>query len=219
MVEEEIEGVVKFHLDFQSAPAPHRKLLGPLNAWRTILHRLGLTAQVAGRYGGLAYGNLSTRVFGEEVLGLSPLFVVSGTQTGGLAVLTENHYCWVVDYSLHANWLQAVGPISPSSETLTHAAVYDADPALNCVVHVHCPEVWSCAQRLRIPIVEDRIPYGTPEMASAVAALVRHKTHSLIAMAGHPDGIVAYGESIEDTATTLICTFAQALQLMQQGEA
>jgi ribulose-5-phosphate 4-epimerase/fuculose-1-phosphate aldolase len=214
---EALEGVIKFAMQFEEAPPPDPRLLALLNAWRTVLHRLSLTACEAGRYDGLAYGNLSMRVFGEQVADQNPLFLISGTQTGGLAELSAEHYCWVVDYSLRSNWLHAIGPIGPSSEALTHAAVYDAEPTVNCAIHVHCPEIWLAAQRLEIPVVAADIPYGTPEMALAIAALVRRHPSAIVAMRGHQDGIISYGPSIEETAVNLIRMLARAFELFQEG--
>lgn len=211
--ERETEGVTKFVLDFRKAPPPDPDIVAPLNAWRTVLHRLGLTAQDPLRYGGVGFGNVSMRTTGHTIDGATPLFLVSGTQTAGLPKLTQRHYCWVMGYDLRANSLHAAGLVPPSSETLTHAAVYRAEPSANCVLHVHSPEIWTHAAALGIPVVDEHIPYGTPEMADAVGMLVDHHAQGIIAMGGHEDGIVAYGSSIETTALDLVRLFARALQL------
>lgn len=208
----ETEGVTKFHVDFRRAPPPDPERIAPLNAWRTVLHRLGLISQDPDRYGGVGFGNVSMRASAPEPDGSRPLFLVTGTQTGGLPELTERHYCWVLDYDLRTNSLTAAGPIAPSSEALTHAAVYDAEAAIHCVLHVHSPEIWNRAADLGLPIIATAIAYGTPEMARAVGAVVARRENPIIVMGGHQDGIIAYGGSIEDTAVALIRVLARALQ-------
>lgn len=207
----EREGIIKFDLRFEAGPPPDARLLAPLNGWRSMLHRLGLTARDPARYGGLAFGNLSRRVFGESVADHRALFVISGTQTGGHAQLTQSDYCWVVDFSLRQNRLHAVGPIRPSSEALTHAAVYDAEPTVNCAIHVHSPEIWRQAESLAIPMVDRGIAYGTPDMASALAAIVRRNPSGIAAMGGHEDGVIAFADSIDEAAGILLRTLARAL--------
>lgn len=209
----ETEGVTKFQLDFRESPPPETDTIAVLNAWRTVLHRLGLTSQDPLRYGGLAFGNVSRRVAGTGTNRPAPLFVISGSQTGGLPRLTERHYCRVTAFDVRENRLSAEGPIRPSSESLTHAAVYLAAPAIQCVLHVHSPEIWRQAQALGIPSIDRSIVYGTPEMAKAVGALVIQRQSGILAMGGHKDGIVAYGLSVEETAAELIGWFARALQL------
>lgn len=212
MREPDTEGVTKFHLDFAPSAAPPLELVAPLNAWRTILHRLGLISQDPRRYGGVGFGNVSRRGSAGTGAGPAPLFLVSGTQTGGLAEVTEQHYCWVHGYDLRANTLRASGPIPPSSEAMTHASVYEADDSVHCVLHVHCPEIWNRAQVLELPSIDESVAYGTPEMAEAVAELVGRRSPGVLVMRGHEDGVIAYGRSVDATALRLIRLFARALQ-------
>lgn len=200
---ETTEGVVKYCLHFRSAPAPEWRLLADLDAWRTLLFGLGLTGRDPGRYGGLAYGNVSRRLGGTR-------FLISGTQTGGHERLSPEHYCLVTDFDTTRNLLVAEGPIRPSSEALTHAAAYQAASFANCVLHVHSPEIWRHAGQLAIPVTPWQVPYGTPEMANAIAGLLEEPDIRVIAMGGHRDGVIAVGESAESAALSLIRLLAAA---------
>ena len=199
------EGVVKFRLEFTPAPAVAATLIAELNAWRTLLFRLGLNGCDPMRYGGLAYGNVSRRLDGRRIL-------VSGTQTGGLPELSAEHYCLVTEADVAANRLVAKGPIRPSSEALTHAAAYAANPRIDYVLHVHSPEIWRRAESLSIPVTDRRVAYGTPEMAAAVDALLARGEAHIIAMGGHLDGLIAVGASIEAAALPLIRLLSEALR-------
>jgi ribulose-5-phosphate 4-epimerase/fuculose-1-phosphate aldolase len=203
---EELEGVVKYCLEFTPAPAPDWALLAGLDAWRTLLFWLGLTGHDPQRYGGLAYGNVSVRQEGRR-------FLVSGTQTGAIPQLTAEHYCRVLDFDTARNRIVAEGVIHPSSEALTHAAVYRASAAIRCVLHVHTPELWRQAARLGLPVTHPAIAYGTPAMALEVEALLRDAGVRVIAMGGHLDGIIAVGASVEDAALPLLSALAEAVRL------
>ena len=163
----EREGVIKFQLQFSPAePIPDRHLR-EINAWRRILYLTGLIGQDPGRYGGYGYGNISQRLPAREADRLGDgRFVISGTQTGQLAHLTNEHYATVLACEPDRNWVAAEGPIKPSSESLTHGAIYSLDPALRCVIHAHSPEIWQRARELDIPTTRPEVPYGTPEMAA-----------------------------------------------------
>lgn len=209
---DDTEGVTKFALEFTPGPPAERAELVALNAWRTVLYRLGLTGRDPNRYDGLAYGNVSCRVPQSGTLGPAAHFLISGTQTGGLPLLDERHYSRVVGYDLHRNRVTATGPLPPSSEALTHAAVYAADPQVICVVHGHSPEIWEQRSVLGLPTVPDTATYGTPAMAYAIAACVSGKAFPVIAMAGHRDGILSYGASVVEAAERLIAILACALE-------
>ncbi|CAI8861673.1 class II aldolase/adducin family protein [Methylocaldum szegediense] len=198
------EGVIKYRLDYTPAPPVTPGSVAELTAWRAVLFRLGLTGQDPRRYDGLAYGNVSIR------LG-STAFLISGTQTGGLPQLSAEHYTLVTNFDLEQNLIAAEGPIAPSSEALTHAAVYRSGPEIGCVLHVHSSELWEKAEALGIPVTDRQVAYGTPEMALEVGYLVRTSDSPVIAMGGHEDGMLAFGSTVEAAALNLIRSLAKAL--------
>jgi len=210
------EGVIKFALEFREAPPLPAAELAELNAWRRILFLLGLTGRDPERYEGLGYGNVSLRL---EPLAAPPerrRFVISGTQTGGLPELGAGHYTVVEACHPEANRLVAAGPIRPSSESLTHGALYALDADLRCVLHVHSPQLWRHAGPLGIPCTDPAAAYGTPEMAAEVRrlyAVPAVRAGRLFAMGGHEDGLVAFGESAPVAGTALVQALARALQL------
>ena len=102
----------------------------------------------------------------------------------------------------------------PSSEALTHAAVYAQDAALRAVVHGHTPELWRHARALGLPVTDEAVPYGSPEMAREVDRLFREtdvRRHRLFAMGGHEDGVVAFGRSLDEAGSALLTHLARAL--------
>ncbi len=200
------EGVVKYHLDFRAGPAPRWAGYPALEAWRRILFHLRLIGKDPERYGGLSYGNLSQR-FGTG-------FVISATQTGGLALLAPAHYCLVERVDIEANRVVARGVHPPSSEALTHGAVYQAAPGVQVVMHGHCPDIWRHAGRLGLPQTPSCAAYGTPALAAAVRRMVRTlPATGILVMGGHPDGILAYGPSTEQAGRLLVTTLARAWTL------
>src|SRR3990167_1896861 len=204
---QEQEGVIQYRLDFTAGPAPDYGRFALLNYWRSYLFRLGLIGQDPQRYGGLGYGNISARLQPDSLS-----FIVSGTQTGHLPLLCRHHYVRVLDFDVMCNYLRAEGPVRPSSEALTHASLYAAHSAIQCVMHVHCPLVWRQARAMGIPCVDESIGYGTPAMAEAVRTLARKSAgNGVIAMLGHEDGIMIYGED-EDSAGALVCELLRQAQ-------
>ncbi len=209
----EQEGVIKYRLDYRFTPALNNPELAELNAWRSILFRLGLIGQDPQRYGGLGFGNLSFR------LDRTRQFVITGSQTGGLERLTPEHYCRIVHADAGQNHIVAEGANKPSSEALTHAAVYQASQRVRAVVHVHSPVIWRHHQALALSAVAADVRYGTPAMAAAVLSLFgedRLAETCLFVMLGHEDGVVAFGDSIAEASQTLIKTLASALRLAYQ---
>lgn len=202
----EMEGVTKYQLDFKSAKATDWGLCAELDAWRRVFFLLNLTGQDCHRYGGLAYGNVSRRISAES-------FLISGTQTGELPHLTAQHYSRVIRCDVERNLIIAEGTIPPSSEALTHGAAYLASSTIQCVLHVHSPELWGHARSLGIAVTDPTVAYGTPAMAASVAALLQENPFQVIAMGGHEDGILSCGDTPESAAQRLIHSLAQAIKL------
>jgi hypothetical protein len=201
----EREGVIKYRLDYRMAPSRNVAGFAELNAWRDLLWRIGVIGQDAARYDGLGYGNLSLRLNGGS-------FLVTGTQTGQLPHLTADHYVYVRQACPEENYLQAEGPLPPSSEALTHAAIYRAASAVGCVAHGHSPEIWRHAKRLGLACVAEEIAYGTPAMAQAVSAIVRAcPEQGVIVMRGHRDGLLTYGQTPEQAGWLMVRCLTSAL--------
>ncbi|GAB6067494.1 hypothetical protein JCM13664_08120 [Methylothermus subterraneus] len=200
----ESEGAVKYRLQFILDEPPRWEDCPTLEAWRRILFHLRLIGLDPNRYQGLAYGNVSQRLAGDK-------FIISATQTGGLEHLGPEHYCLVEKADLAANRVVARGRYPPSSEALTHAAVYQAAPGVGAVVHGHCPEIWHLGERLGCKQTSAAASYGTPALAWAVLEQVRTQPEQgIIVMRGHLDGVLAYAGSPRGAAILLIEALARA---------
>jgi L-ribulose-5-phosphate 4-epimerase len=104
----------------------------------------------------------------------------------------------------------------PSSESMTHAAIYDLSPAIRFVFHAHSPVIWRQADVLRIPTTDPRVPYGTPEMAAEAQRLYYGSTldaKRIMAMGGHEDGIIVFGQNAEQAGQVLVTYLARAFEL------
>ena len=206
----EKEGVIKYRLDYQPGEPRDYPGCAELNAWRTILFQLGLIGQDSVRYEGLAFGNISFRLDNTRQ------FVITGSQTSGLRYLSNQHYSTILSADSSRNHIVAEGAIKPSSEALTHAAVYAANNEVKAVVHVHSPIIWQHYQALSLPAIDSTIRYGTQAMADAVLGLFarnRLGKNPIFVMLGHEDGIVSFGDSIADASQVLIRTLALAMQI------
>ena len=209
----ELEGVIKYRLEHQYAELGAQLDISELNAWRSLFYRLRLVGQIPEKYGGLGFGNISRRLVpGEQG------FLISGTQTGHLPVLNKQHFALITSASPEANAIQSRGISQPSSEALTHASVYRQHPSICAVVHVHCPELWLQTDRLALAYTSENVPYGTPDMARAVAGLFdsgRLQHAGIFSMLGHEDGIVAFGRTLCEASQLLIEQFAKAIAIEQ----
>jgi L-ribulose-5-phosphate 4-epimerase len=194
------KGYVQFRCEWERGGPPAAAVVAELVRWRDRLYRLGLIGVYPD---GIGYGNLSARLAGEA-------FVISGTATGRLEAVGPEHFTEVVDYDIAANRLRCRGPVEASSESLSHAAVYRADPAAGAVVHVHHPGLW---ERLRgsAPTTDPAAEAGTPGMAWAIEELLRRfgvRRYGLFVMGGHRDGLVAFGPTPDAAGEHLVAALA-----------
>ncbi len=162
-----------------------------LNRYRAKLLELGMIGVDAS---GVGFGNLSIRN------GATSRFYITGSATGRILELMPADYAKVVAYDLARNWLQCEGSTIASSESLTHAAVYESDPTARAVIHCHDMKLWT-ALLDKAPTTPKRVEYGTPEMAHAVRRLfditdVRRR--KLFVMAAHDGGLVTFGRDLQE---------------------
>jgi L-ribulose-5-phosphate 4-epimerase len=125
-----------------------------LNAYRRKLLQLRLIGVDAN---GIGFGNLSIRD------GATNNFYITGSATGGKAELTLADCARVVAYDFKKNWLRYEGSAIPSSESLTHAAVYESDAQAGSVIHFHDSKLWAALLN-HAPTSSKAVEYGTPEI-------------------------------------------------------
>lgn len=217
MADPQAEGVVKFEAIHETRPLEervHGEVVRTLAAWREIVARLRLLGQDPERYAGVAYGNVSARIgpMGDVPRG-QRRFLVTGTRTGGRRQVSLDDFCVVERYDIARNRVHSFGPVPPSSESMTHGALYDVAPAVRVVLHGHAPEIWRHARRLGLPATPLAARYGTPEMALEVQRLYRETPMSslgIFVMGGHEDGVIAFGRTASEAGETLVRHLARA---------
>jgi ribulose-5-phosphate 4-epimerase/fuculose-1-phosphate aldolase len=210
----ELEGVIKYQLEHTLKPINEKFSLSEINAWRTVIFRLGLIGQNPERYNSLGFGNISQRLSPQ-----SSQFVISGSQTGHIEHLSPEHYCLVVKADPRKNRIQSCGLYKPSSEAMTHASIYAQDSNIQVVIHVHSPEIWNNTAALNLTHISADIPYGTVAMATAVERLFqsgKFQQTSLFTMLGHEDGVVSFGRNMPEAAWELIKYLSLAIGIEQQ---
>lgn len=192
------EGYIKFQPVWTKTPGLPPKDWAELNRYRQRLynHRL------IGAYdNGIGYGNISQRYAGTD-----GLFVISGSATGNVPELNADHYALVTDVDIDANRLHCRGPIVASSESMSHAVIYQELPWVQAVIHIHNLPMW---QRLlqKVPTTDAAAAYGTPEMAYSIIELIRTTDlpeRKLFVMQGHEEGVFAFGRTLAEALSFLL---------------
>ena len=193
------EGVIKFNCQWTKSPPLDAAWIKDLNAWRDKLYRLGL---IGLNEDGIGYGNISIRFRKNQ-------FIISGSGTGKFKKLAEQHYALVTDYDVKNNAISSTGSIIASSESLTHAMIYEQASDVHAVIHVHHFKTWEKLLN-SLPATAENIEYGTPEMANEITRLFSEQNlsqHKIFAMAGHSGGIVSFGKDLGQAAEVLLNKF------------
>ena len=182
---------VKFTYQRARADIAPFNAFAELNAYRRKLLEEHLTGVDSN---GVGFGNVSVRD------GMSGNFYITGSATGGLTELTPTDCVRVVAYDFARNWLRYEGAAIPSSESLTHAAIYESDSSTSAVIHCHDSGLWATLLH-RAPTTSKAIAYGTPEMAYEITRLFKGtdlRSRKILVMTGHEGGIATFGKNLED---------------------
>jgi L-ribulose-5-phosphate 4-epimerase len=188
---------VKFSCERTATETTSFSGLAELNAYRRRLLRLGLIGMDSNRVG---FGNLSIRD------GATESFYITGSATGGIPELSLADCAKVVAYDFERNWLQYEGSTIPSSESLTHAAIYKSDPKAGAVIYCHDSKLWAALLN-QAPTSSKAIDYGTPQLAYEIMRLFKQtdvRSRKILIMAGHAAGILTFGKDLEEAFTVLM---------------
>jgi len=195
---------IKFSCECVSGEIASFSRLAELNAYRRKLldlHLIGVDPK------GIGFGNLSVRD------GATKNFYITGSATGGIHELILANCAKVVAYDFERNQVRYEGSAMPSSESLTHAAIYESDPTAGAVVHCHNSKLWAALLN-QAPTTSKAAEYGTPEMAYEIMRLFMRsdaQTRKIVVMAGHEGGILTFGRDLEEAFAVLMRERKQAL--------
>jgi len=183
------EGYVKYSTVHTRAHAVNARHWAELNDARTQLLKLGVLGVDSQ---GVGFGNVSVRYKREE-------FLISGTATGSIPVLTPADYCLVKSFDFAQNRIVSMGPVQASSEAMTHGAVYRSCSKANCVMHIHSGAIYNGMIRDGCLATDKNAAYGTPDIAVSLAKRVQElgTDEGVVYMAGHDGGVIVWGPSVE----------------------
>jgi len=189
------EGYIKFNCKLIKDKPPEKSDIIEINKWRKKLYILSFIGMYEN---GVGYGNISIRYKSN--------FLITGSATGGFDELNEKHYVIVTDYNLQKNSLICRGLINASSESLSHAVVYECSPKTNAVIHIHNLKLWNKLMD-KVPTTNKNVAYGTPEMAEEIKRLFNQtdvEQNKVICMGGHEEGLIFFGENLQEAGEIII---------------
>jgi ribulose-5-phosphate 4-epimerase/fuculose-1-phosphate aldolase len=205
------EGIIKFRVE-NRRPGPPIALedYQDIEAIRSRLWQLRLIGH--DMQADVGYGNISRRRSRGG-------FVISGTQTGHKEVLDGGDYVVVDDWDFSQNSVSCTGPCLPSSEALSHAALYKR-PDVGGVIHVHSRTLWNALIQAGVLSTEEDISYGSEALYRRLAELAgicfgSGLTESnpagrmpdlplVIVTKGHQDGVFVVGHDLAEAYEALI---------------
>jgi ribulose-5-phosphate 4-epimerase/fuculose-1-phosphate aldolase len=171
--------------------------LAELNAYRRKLLDLRL---IGVDPNGIGFGNVSVRD------GATDNFYITGSATGGIHELTLADCAKVVEFDFEGNRIRYEGSALPSSESLTHAAIYESDATAGAVIHCHDSKLWEAVLN-KAPTTSKTAQYGTPGMANEIMQLFMRtdvQSRKIVVMAGHEAGILTFGKDLEEAFAVLM---------------
>lgn len=192
------EGTIKFNAHWTEAAAFSKELLEEIMAARQQMFAKGYIGEYAP---GLGYGNISRR------FGKAAQFLISGAKTGRLPEALPEHFTHITEVYPQRNEVYCQGPIIASSETMSHAMIYQCEPTAQVAIHLHEASAW---ERLlhQVPTTDASAEYGSVEMSVSIEELFKDtnlREEKIFVMEGHPEGIFVFGKS-----------FAEAFYILEQ---
>ncbi|PLX11933.1 MAG: rRNA adenine methyltransferase [Marinilabiliales bacterium] len=183
------EGYIKFHCNWRAEDnLIDSEKIKELNQARTILKKHNLIGVYSN---GIGFGNISKQIDGNQ-------FIITGSATGQLKHLSTKEFSIVQSVNIEKNTVNCIGSIKASSESMSHAVIYNELPDVKAVIHIHHNKLWKKLLKTETK-TSSTTEYGTPEMAYEIISLLRSKPGiNTIVMAGHEEGLLFFGKSVQE---------------------
>jgi hypothetical protein len=198
------DGVIKYdRSNFSHIESISEDEYNDLEYQREKLYQLGLIG--VDPKTSVGYGNISKRFSLQKFKKTArSQFIITGTQTGKFKHLDGKCYTRVIDFNIEEAKIHSMGAIEASSEALTHAAIYDSNPNINAIIHIHSEKIWNYLIGLNELKIESSIEYGTIEMASAASLISKKFNHYCFPMVGHYSGVIHFSDSLDKCTEEII---------------
>lgn len=187
------EGYIKFKVEWEEKEINiSSSVFNEINTCRNELFDL----ELIGAYeNGIGFGNISVRAERNQ-------FLITGSATGNIQKLDQKHYSLVKNFDLDKNHVQCKGLTKASSESLSHAIIYETLPNVNAVIHTHNLAMWETYKN-HLPTTNKQASFGTPEMALEIKKLLKLNS-GIIIMGGHEEGILCYSKTLIEAQELLV---------------
>ncbi len=195
-------GSIKFRMNRLSRTVPTFSQLDEVNSCRQELLRAGLLGRDEN---GIGFGNISVRVPGQSG------FHITASGAGDRSILEARDIVLVTGWNIATNEVEFSGAADPSSESMTHAAIYESDAQAAAVIHAHNQILWNLLSATGA-VTSGSADYGTPAMAAAVKQYLsaQKERENLFAMDGHSGGILCCGQEIRAICSLLLTATEKA---------
>ena len=208
------EGIIKYKLYHTKVSVRFNELIGQLIHLRQELLKrrfIGVYPKNHPIFPMVGFGNVSMR-YGEKG------FVITGSQTSNIKELTSKELVLVTHWSIKDNTVYSTGLLEPSSEALTHAAIYECAESAKFVAHGHVVEIWENSEALGLDSTPRDAEYGTPDLAFAIKKLcIKDNRPRIISLNGHDEGIIAWGTSPKQVLKLLDTAFDRLVKIKRTG--
>ena len=168
-------------------------IISPFQKSCRLLKRHGMTPQNA--------GNISVRH--------NKGFIIT-TSGSNLGSLQRDEIVYIRKCVIEEGLVEYMGPNLPSSETFMHSMIYQSNPDMNAIVHVHDPGTLNQAT-MEIEATEKEVPYGTLDLARMACDRFL-KADNIIVLTNH--GYVAVGLDLNEAVDLVISTH---LEIKEKG--
>ena len=183
------EGYIKFRAHWNDKAFPMDKAL--ITEINTVRSKLMTKNWMGVLPDGIGFGNISVRFRNSNQ------FIITGSATGGLAHLQAEIFALIEKYDIPGNQLWCIGQTIASSESLTHAAIYQSNQEIQAVLHIHSKNLWKKYMN-KLPTSSQKAAYGTPEIANSIISLFKNRKQNsgVFIMGGHEEGLIAFGNNL-----------------------
>lgn len=197
------DGVIKFKFNLKMSSPVNEEHFLELEKWRSIFHKMGLIGEY--KTTKVGFGNLSKRLLpGEDQ------FIITGAGTGVYPHLSGMQYTKVTKCVLSKLSIEAIGPIAPDSESLTHFAIYSKNSHIHFIFHIHNIQLWNYMLKHDLEQTAQDINHHGLDFQQAATDCIQGKKTGILAIADLEGGIIAYADTAENAGKIILETLKQS---------
>ncbi len=197
MTKELGQPIKNFKFNLKWGTAIEEGLYLELEKWRVLFFKMNLIGESSTTNS--LHGDVSRRLSDNQ-----DHYIITGKDTQRYSNLTGSHYTKVTKCDEKKGTADAIGPIAPSSEAITHYFIYKTFPQVKSIFHLYNLDLWNYMKENDYATTKEDVFQDVEGLELRIKRIIKKSPSGIFAFSHHPGEFLCYATSSDEAGKIIL---------------